>query len=222
MLLFAKLRETVGQKEVSLDLPPGSTLGDAIARIEAQWPELEGQRSRLLASVNQERAPLDRGLVEGDELALLPPMSGGSGPETPRAVAPQVVAEPLSLDRLLEAVSGSACGGIVTFTGVVRDHSRGEAIDHLEYEAYEPMARAEMEKIMDQARERWPEVRLAMSHRIGRLEIGDAAVMIVAAAPHRAQAFEACRFAIDTLKETVPIWKKEFAESGAYWVDENP
>jgi molybdopterin synthase catalytic subunit len=133
-----------------------------------------------------------------------------------------VQAAPLSLDALLAEVEAPESGGVVTFTGVVRNHSRGEAIEHLEYEAYEPMAEAEMRKIVRRVRERWPEVRIAMAHRIGRLEIGQPAVMIAAAAPHRGEAFEACRFAIDTLKQTVPIWKKEFAESGAYWVEENP
>ena len=113
-------------------------------------------------------------------------------------------------------------GGVVTFTGVVRNRARGESIDHLEYEAYAPMAEKELRKIADAVHERWPHVRIAMAHRVGRLEIGDAAVMIAAAAPHRAEAFEACRFAIDRLKASVPIWKKEFATSGAYWVEENP
>jgi molybdopterin synthase catalytic subunit len=113
-------------------------------------------------------------------------------------------------------------GGVVTFTGVVRNQARGAEIDHLEYEAYAPMAEKEMRKIRDAVAARWPQVKLAFAHRVGRLAIGEAAVMIAAAAPHRAEAFEACRFAIDTLKKTVPIWKKEFATSGAYWVEENP
>ena len=152
---------------------------------------------------------------DGDEIALLPPMSGGSQ-------RPWVQSAPLSMDALLAEVTGPDCGGLVTFTGVVRNHSRGEAIEHLEYEAYAPMAEKELRKILDSAAERWPDVRLAVSHRIGRLAIGDAAVMIAAAAPHRGEAFAACRFTIDTLKKTVPIWKKEFAEGGSYWVEENP
>jgi molybdopterin synthase catalytic subunit len=136
--------------------------------------------------------------------------------------APWVDSAPLSLDALLREVAGPEMGGVVTFTGVVRNHARGEAIDHLEYEAFAPMAEKEMRKIVDGVHERWPHVRIAMSHRVGRLAIGEAAVMIAAAAPHRAEAFEACRFAIDRLKATVPIWKKEFAKSGSYWVEENP
>jgi len=113
-------------------------------------------------------------------------------------------------------------GGLVTFIGAVRDHARGAQIRHLEYEAYPGMAEREMEKICEGAAERWPGVRVAIAHRVGHLEIGDLAVVIAAAAAHRGEAFEACRYAIDTLKETVPIWKKEFAESGEYWVEDRP
>ena len=126
------------------------------------------------------------------------------------------------MDPLLAEVAGPSRGGVVTFTGAVRDHARGESIDHLEYEAYVPMAEREMKRIAAEAEKRWPGTRLSMVHRIGRLESGDAAVMVAAASAHRAEAFEACRYAIDTLKQTVPIWKKEFATSGIYWVEENP
>ncbi len=215
LLLFAGLREAVGQKDMLLELDPGASLQQLMTRVEAQFPAVAKYQGRLLVSLNEERAAMDTLLEEGDEVALLPPMSGGAG-------RPWVQATPLSMDALLEEVRSPRCGGIVTFTGVVRDHSRGQGIDHLEYEAYVPMAEQEMRAIADQVRKRWGEVRLAMAHRVGRLEVGDAAVMLAAAAPHRADAFEACRFAIDTLKRTVPIWKKEFAESGAYWVEENP
>jgi molybdopterin synthase catalytic subunit len=127
-----------------------------------------------------------------------------------------------ALDALMAEVTGPDAGGIVTFIGAVRNHARGQTIDHLEYEAYGPMAEREMRAIAAEAAERWPGARVAMAHRVGTLAIGDAAVMIVAAAAHRAEAFDACRFTIDTLKQRVPIWKKEFAESGVYWVEENP
>jgi len=133
-----------------------------------------------------------------------------------------IQSEPLSVDALLRVVEGPEMGGVVTFVGRVRDHARGQEIDHLEYEAYEPMARKELAGILAAASERWPDARVAVSHRLGRLEIGDAAVVVVAAAPHRAEAFDACRYTIDTLKQRVPIWKKEFATSGSYWVEENP
>jgi molybdopterin synthase catalytic subunit len=110
----------------------------------------------------------------------------------------------------------------VVFVGAVRDRARGREIRHLEYEAYPGMAEREMERIADEAAERWQGARVAIAHRTGRLEIGDVAVVVAAAAPHRAEAFAACRYAIDTLKERVPIWKKEFATDGEYWVDERP
>jgi molybdopterin synthase catalytic subunit len=215
LLLFAGLREAVGRKELVLELPAEMSVAQVLAEAEREAPAIGRHRNSVIVSLNQERASLDAVVSDGDELALLPPVSGGSE-------RPWVQAEPLSMDALLAEVEGPEFGGIATFTGVVRNQSRGEDIEHLEYEAYEPMAEGEMRKIVSRARERWPEVRIAISHRVGRLEIGDAAVMIAAAAPHRAEAFDACRFAIDALKQSVPIWKKEFAESGAYWVEENP
>jgi molybdopterin synthase catalytic subunit len=215
VLLFAGLREALGEKEFDRELSEGSSLGELMGELETAYPPLVRYRGKLVISVNAERAPLETELADGDEVALLPPVSGGSE-------VPLLQAAPLSMDALLERVTSPDRGGVVTFSGVVRNHARDQAIDHLEYEAYPPMAEKELRKILAEVRARWPHVRLALCHRIGRLEIGDAAVMIAAAAPHRAEAFEACRFAIDTLKETVPIWKKEFAESGAYWVEDTP
>jgi molybdopterin synthase catalytic subunit len=215
LLLFAGLREAVGKKDVVLELEKDASLEELMKRVEAQLPVVARYRGRLLISLNAKRVSMDTTLQDGDEVALLPPMSGGSG-------RPRVQAAPLSMDTLLQEVRDAECGGVVTFTGVVRRHSRGQEIDHLEYESYVPMAEQEMRAIFEQVRQRWADVRLAMAHRVGRLEIGDAAVMIAAGAPHRVDAFEACRFAIDTLKQTVPIWKKEFAEDGACWVEENP
>ena len=215
VLLFAALREAVGEKTLELELRPHATVADALAQLEAQQPVFARHRGKLLMARNEERTALSAPLFDGDELALLPPVSGGSE----RA---WVDAAPLSLDALVREVSGPEMGGLVTFTGVVRNHARGESIDHLEYEAYAPMAEKELRKIVAAAAERWPHVRVAVSHRVGRLAIGDAAVMIAAAGPHRAEAFEACRFTIDQLKKSVPIWKKEFATSGSYWVEENP
>lgn len=125
---------------------------------------------------------------------------------------------PLSLDRCAQAVRRPGSGGIVTFVGSVRDVSDGKAVRYLEYEAYEPMALAKLEEVVQEACERWPVKAMAIQHRVGRLEISDDAVIIAVSCPHRAQAFEACRYAIDRLKEIVPIWKKEYGERGEVWV----
>ena len=144
-------------------------------------------------------------------------VAGGSGPARRCTIsdAPLVAAE------VVERVAAEDTGGIVTFVGTVRNQARGHAIEYLEYEAYPEMAEREMENIAEEAATRWPGTRLAIAHRVGHLEIGDAAVIIAACAPHRGEAFAACQFAIDTLKVTVPIWKKEVAVDGAYWVDDH-
>ena len=130
--------------------------------------------------------------------------------------------DPIDVSQLTESVRSPACGAVVLFLGTVREMTGDRRTLRLGYEAYPEMAVREMERICDEAARRWPGVRVAIAHRVGHLAIGDLAVVVAAAAPHRAEAFDACRFAIDTLKETVPIWKKEVATDGAYWVDEHP
>jgi len=220
ILLFGSIREALGVKDLEIALESGATVGDLRSRLAARHALFA--RSRLLAAVNQETAGDAVVLRDGDEVAFLPPVSGGA-PE-PSTPPERCTLHEQALDvRAVEArVVGDDAGGVVTFVGAVRDHSRGQAIRHLEYEAYPGMAEREMEKICDEAARRWPDARVAIAHRVGPLAIGDLAVVVATAAPHRAEAFEACRFAIDTLKETVPIWKKEFTTSGEYWVEEHP
>ncbi len=213
--LFGSVREATGCKELSVEIDDGATLGELreqLAREHAIFAELG---ERLAASINFDVSAFETALADGDEVAFLPPVAGGAG----RCVLSEA---PLDPAAVVARVSGPNAGGLVTFSGAVRDHARGQRIRRLEYEAYPGMAEREMEKVCDEAEKRWPGVRVAIAHRVGRLEIGDLAVVVAVAAPHRAEAFEAARFAIDTLKETVPIWKKEFAESGDYWVDERP
>jgi molybdopterin synthase catalytic subunit len=180
-----------------------------------EYPVFETFGERLAGSVNLEVSPLDTALTDGDEVAFLPPVSGGAG-------SCWLSDQPLDVGQAVSRVSGPGMGGIVTFVGAVRDNARGRAIRHLEYEAYPEMAVREMEKIADEAATRWPGAAVSIGHRSGHLEIGEIAVVVAAAAPHRAEAFAACRFAIDTLKETVPIWKKEVATDGESWVDDRP
>jgi len=219
VLLFGPLREAVGAKDLSLELPERARVADLRTRLAGEHPVVGRYGDRLLLSVNQEVAGPETELAEGDEVALLPPVSGGaSGGAAGRC---SLSDRPLDVGEVIARVSGPDAGGLVVFLGTVRDRSRGHAIRHLEYEGYPGMAEREMEKLCREAAERWPGVRVAIAHRQGHLEIGDLAVVVAAAAPHRPEAFEACRFAIDTLKRTVPIWKKEVATDGAYWVDEH-
>jgi molybdopterin synthase catalytic subunit len=215
VLLFGAVREAVGAKELEVRLEEGASLAALRALLAGQHRVFADYGERLMAAVNQHTRGDDYLLSEGDEVAFLPPVSGGA----PRC---SVSDQPLDVGGVVQRVTGPDAGGIVTFVGAVRDHSRGREIRHLEYEAYPDMALREMDKICAAAAERWPGARVAIAHRYGHLAIGDLAVVVVAAAPHRAEAFEACRFAIDTLKETVPIWKKEVASDGEYWVDEHP
>jgi molybdopterin synthase catalytic subunit len=217
--LFGSLREAGGESSLQVALEPGSTVADLRRWLGKRNPRVDELGERLAASVNLELARPETVLVEGDEVAFLPPVAGGSGvPETRRCT---ISDRPLDEAEVRARVAGPDAGGLVSFIGAVRDHARGHSIEHLEYEAYAEMAEREMEKIADEAGATWPGTRVAIAHRVGRLEIGDAAVVVAAASAHRAEAFEACRFAIDTLKQRVPIWKREVATDGAYWVDDH-
>jgi molybdopterin synthase catalytic subunit len=213
--LFGAVREAVGEKELVVELARGARVADLRGLLAREHEVFERLGDRLAAAVNQETAAEATRLHDEDEVAFLPPVAGGAG-------ACWLSGRPLDVSAVVARVSGPGIGGVVTFLGTVRDQARGREIEHLEYEAYAGMAERELEKIVEQAAKRWPAARLAIAHRTGRLAVGELAVVVAAGAPHRAEAFEACRFAIDTLKQTVPIWKKEIATDGEYWVDERP
>ncbi len=218
--LFGSLREEAGSAQLDIELEPGTKISQLRATLAQKFPTFEKLGDRLAVSLNLEICDADAELSDGDEVAFLPPVSGGMG-ERETGKRCTISDQPLDEAEVVARVEGPDAGGIVSFVGNVRDHARGQSIHHLEYEAYPEMAEREMDKIVVQAQEKWPGARVAIAHRVGRLDIGEAAVVVVAAAPHRAEAFEACRFAIDTLKITVPIWKKEVATDGAYWVDDH-
>jgi molybdopterin converting factor subunit 1 len=213
---FARYREVAGRSNETFALDDGATVAQAGQALVARYPDLAELLPRSVYAVNRQYVPLETPLKEGDELVFIPPMGGGEAQPAPSI---HITREPLDREALIAAVAHPEAGGIVTFEGVVRNHARGKRIRYLEYDAYPEMAEEQMAKIAQEVLRRWGPARIAMSHRIGRLEIGEASVMIVVATPHRAQAFEACRYAIDTLKTTVPIWKKEVAEDGEEWVE---
>jgi molybdopterin synthase catalytic subunit len=219
VLYFAVFREQIGRDDDAVELADGARVRDAVAALAARHPAIDRLRGRFRVAVNQDFAGDDRALADGDELALIPPVAGGADGGARHV---QLLATPLSVDRCVAAVAGAGMGGIVTFIGMVRRHSRGTVVDHLEYEAYGEMAVREMTRLCDEIEAEIAGARLAVEHRVGRLAIGDVAVAIAAAAPHRAEAFAACRAMIDRLKERVPIWKKEVGEDGAEWIGLGP
>ncbi len=223
VLYFAVFRERLGTSAETLELTAPATVADAVAALAERHPAIAALRGRFRVAHNQAFAEEDEPLADGDELALIPPVAGGSDAEAvPDAPYARVLATELSLDRCLAVVRSAEAGGLVTFTGMVRRHNRGQTIDHLEYEAYGEMAIKEMQALIHEIEAEVPGSRLAVEHRVGRLEIGDIAVVIAAAAPHRAEAFTACRAMIDRLKDRVPIWKKETGTSGEEWIGLGP
>jgi molybdopterin synthase catalytic subunit len=214
--LFARLREQAGAETEMLELPAGSTLADVYEALRLRHPALESDRGAVRAALNQEFSDWEAKVADGDEVGFIPPVSGGSHGV---GVLFELTADPLDARRMEAAVTHKGAGAICTFTGVVRDNSRGRSVTHLDYEAYAEMAAGQMRKIGDEIAERWPDARVAMAHRTGSLEIGEASVVVSVSCPHRAEAIAACKWGIDRLKESVPIWKKEHAADGTYWIE---
>lgn len=225
VLLFARLREIIGQERVTVHRQDLLTVRDVWDGLRAQYPQLDGFDKSLLISVNQEFAGWDTPVKEGDELAFFPPVSGGgvtveeTYPACETGDVVQIVRDPIRLQVLVEQLQQPHDGAVVVFDGIVRNNTQGRKTLYLLYEAYEPMALKRMQEIEEDVRRRWPIDRVGIVHRLGRLEIGEASVVIVVASAHRRMAFEACQHAIDRLKKTVPIWKKEFFEDGEVWVE---
>jgi molybdopterin synthase catalytic subunit len=209
--VFASVREILGRPEIALEVPEGATAGSVLDRLSADYPRLQRLAPVLRLAVNREYAESGRVLAAGDEIALLPPVSGGADQY-------EVTAEPLDLVRLVEAVTRNTSGAIASFLGVVREFARGRQVHHLEYDAYPEMAAATMRQIGEEIRARWPVDGVAIVHRTGRLTIGEASVAIAIASPHRHEALQACGYAIERLKEIVPIWKREVWTDGAEWI----
>jgi MoaE-MoaD fusion protein len=213
VLYFAVLRERRGASSEVLDLPAGGDVAMALATIAKRNPQVAPLLPRTQVALNQVVVVATTPLGEGDELALIPPVSGGSLSRI------AVLDRPLSLDAVMDVVTGPDRGGLVTFTGLVRRQGKVPNVVRLEYEAYREMAERVLGEIADEIERESAGVRVAIHHRVGSLEVGESAVMVAAAAPHRGPAFEACRAAIDRLKSRAPIWKKEIGEAGAEWIE---
>ncbi|HEY1950606.1 MAG TPA: molybdenum cofactor biosynthesis protein MoaE [Bryobacteraceae bacterium] len=214
VLFFGVLKDIVGRSEELLEIAAGATLGDVFAVYAKRFETLRETRSSILFARNREFAKPDVLLTDNDEVAFLPPVSGGSGGHFFA-----LTRDAIDTRKLVEALQRPEDGAVVAFDGVVRNNTKGRATQYLEYECYEEMAKAQMAHIGLEIARQFPIGRIGMIHRLGRLEIGEASVVVVVTAPHRKPAFEAALEGINRLKREVPIWKKEFFVDGEVWVD---
>jgi molybdopterin converting factor subunit 1 len=226
---FAIFREMTGIKNEWTEVAEGTTVEGLWKQYASRSPRVGSIRAAY--AVNQRLVKPDQVVSDGDEVGFLPPVSGGAtaGKRKPTRPATRrkaqsradtlITRKRLDLEALVKRVAFPGAGAIVTFTGVVRDNARGKSVEHLEYEAYPEMADASLRDIVSEIKERWPEVRVAMAHRVGKLKIGEASLMIAVSSPHRPEAYAASRYAIERVKATLPVWKKEFAADGDHWVE---
>lgn len=223
VLFFGILKDLAGRGSETLALPDGATVSDLLAHYESEIPRLKSYLPAIATSVNLEYAARDEKLRNNDEVGLLPPVSGGTD-HLPAVGAEwaSLVRQPINTQHYIQTIVRPEDGAMVVFEGVVRNHSRGRRTLYLDYEAYELMALGELAELIRQALQKFKIRDARVIHRLGRLQIGEISVLIVIAAAHRADAFDACRWLIDTLKRTVPIWKKEYFEDGAVWADGEP
>lgn len=213
---FASLRERLGRSEGSCEVPEGATVRTVWETLKQEHPTLVEVERSLAFAVAQEYVDGDHPLHDNDELAFIPPVSGGVMSNS--RLSCRITQEPIRLDELTAFVADPGAGAMATFVGTTRDSNDGRRVIRLEYECYPGMAEKEMEKIGQEVLERWPVKKVAMLHRLGRVDIGEASVAIAVSSGHRHAAFEACHYAINQLKETVPIWKKELYEGGEVWI----
>jgi MoaE-MoaD fusion protein len=223
ILPFGVLKDWLGASTTAVELPEGATVAQLLDLLKTQQtgsnPAFELPLRGIAISVNAEYATAAQVLRDGDEVGLLPPVSGGSG-DAPMHV--ELTRAPIQADALIAAIKHAEDGAVVVFDGIVRNNTRGRQTLHLDYEAYEEMAEKQMRELALEAAKQFAVRQVILVHRLGRLEVGETSVLIVVASAHRAQAFEACRWLIDTLKKTVPIWKKETFADGAVWAAGEP
>ncbi len=221
VLFFGRLKDIVGRAEETAEVADGARLEELFAGYGERYPELTAFRGSVVASINQAFADWQSKLSSGDEVAFLPPVSGGAQSSTAVAEGDMVrlIREKIDTNAIVAALKAPEDGAVLAFEGIVRNHSKGQRTLYLEYEGYEAMALAKLRELATSMHAQFSIDRVALVHRLGRLEIGETSVLVAVTSAHRAAAFEACRFGIDTLKRTVPIWKKEYFEGGAVWAE---
>lgn len=227
VLFFGMLKEMAGTSSDWLEVKDQASVRDVLQHYESLFPQLKPVLASIALAVNQQYASPDALLSPDDEIALLPPVSGGGAGTVSETTAGRrrlasIVRERIETPRIVDGMKRGEDGASVVFEGIVRNQTRGRKTLYLDYEAYEEMAAQQLESLAEQALKQFQVRDVAIVHRLGRLEIGETSVLIVVASAHRGPAFDACRWLIDTLKRTVPIWKKEYFEDGAVWADGEP
>jgi molybdopterin synthase catalytic subunit len=234
VLFFGILKDLTGKSSDSIELAADSSAQDVLAHYGSLMPRLKSTLPSLAIAINQQYSAPETKLREGDEIALLPPVSGGAPDRTDEAAKLRagempssrghvlIVRDPIDAKAIVTALKSGEDGSVVVFEGIVRNQTRGRKTLYLDYESYEPMAEREMNSLVAEGLKQFAIRDVAIVHRLGRLEIGDTSVLIAVVSAHRAAGFEASRWLIDTLKRTVPIWKKEYFEDGAVWADGEP
>jgi MoaE-MoaD fusion protein len=221
VLFFGQLKEIVGREEEYAEVSDGTRLEELFESYGRRYPRLAGFRQSVVASINESLADWTSALAMDDEVAFLPPVSGGAGPVALRRgeAIVDLVRERIQTEQISARLKAPEDGAIVVFEGIVRNHSHGRRTLFLEYDAYATMALKQMNEIAAAMRSQFEVDGVAIIHRLGRLEVGETSVLIAVTSAHRGQAFQACRYGIDTLKRSVPIWKKEYFEDGAVWAE---
>ncbi len=209
--LFAGLHDLLGQRQITLQLAEGATVSQLREQLSREYPVVTPFLPTLIFAVDEEYVTAEHPLHDGDEVALIPPVSGGDRADDGWF---QVTAEPLEAQRLVEAVRKDESGAVALFHGMARNHSEGRRVRALEYDAYPSMAEKKLREVADEVRARWPISGIGVLHRTGRLAIGETSLLVAVSAPHRKEAFAACEYAVDRIKQIVPIWKKELWEDG--------
>jgi molybdopterin synthase catalytic subunit len=218
--LFASLAESAGTRRIELPIDGATTAGCLTSAVIERYPALAAMRDSVIVAVNAEYVSADFPIRAGDEVALIPPVSGGAPePDDGADAYFRITDAPLDVAAMHDLVLRPGAGAVSVFSGVVRNNNLGREVDYLEYEAYPAMACKIMRQIAEEVRARWDICAVAMHHRRGRLEIGEASVLIAVSSPHRREGIEACHYAIDRLKAIVPVWKKEVWADGEHWIE---
>jgi molybdopterin synthase catalytic subunit len=215
--LFASVREAVGQREMCLELADGATVEDLKQRLAIDYPPLQPMLKTIVFAIDDEYVPFEQRLHDGADVALIPPVSGGSEEDNGLFKVTHDVMNP---DELAKLVRRDEAGAITLFYGDVRNHSEGRSVERLEYEAHETMALRKLREVAAETKQRFPAIcEVGAWHRIGTLEIGETSLLVAVSSPHRKDAFDACHWCVDRIKEVVPVWKKEHWAEGSAWVE---